>query len=73
MRDINTPKRCVVPGCGEPRMGYPSGRTVPRCRRHEAERVYSIKRRPTVDPATGETLTRNALAIRRWRAKGART
>lgn len=49
-------------------MSYPSGKVVPRCRVHEAARVYSVKRRLTVDPDTGETLTRNALAIRKWRA-----
>jgi hypothetical protein len=58
---------CRIPGCGKPRKIYPTHPASTLCSAHESARFGPIQRRLVVDPATGETVTFNALKNRRWR------
>ena len=52
-------------GCDRPRQTFPSGRIVQKCREHETERVRLLRRRPVLDPDTGQTVSLGNLINRR--------
>ena len=65
------PMTCAWPGgCEEPRAIFPSGPVV-LCKPHWSARQQANKRRPAVDPVTGDSITVGQLAMRNWRRKRA--
>jgi len=56
---------CRVDGCMDRRWVLGTGHALARCRRHEIERIRRSRERQVTDPATGETVSINALRLRR--------
>ena len=74
--DEQTPitKPCGWPGgaCRAPRKVFPSGKVWTWCAGHASEVSQRNKRKPALDPVTGETVTVGQLAARNhWRKRQA--
>lgn len=72
---MNTsPRTCRVENCDEPVKVFPSRPGGNLCARHWSEASQRNKKRPAIDPVTGEAITVGVLASRTWyrRRKAAR-